>query len=133
MLLPGLAVVGDLAPTPGDAVQAPPTHAYSDPVPVRLCGEHAVHPRRGITATGGLSSSSPADRAVFSVLRAWRMWSGRGGHGAREGYRCPRLEEPAAAGQASHRLAIVTTTGACSTEQAPVARRSVQITRARPT
>jgi 5-amino-6-(5-phosphoribosylamino)uracil reductase len=123
LLLPGTAMVGDLATNPADAVQAlADLYAYPDPVPatgwVRATMLSTLD--GAVTGADGRSGSisSPTDRAVFSVLRGLAdvVLVGAGTVRA-EGYLRPRpqpefTERRAAAGQApAPRLAVVTTTG----------------------
>jgi riboflavin biosynthesis pyrimidine reductase len=123
MLLPGTAVVGDLATNPADAVQAlADLYAYPDPVPAAgWVRANMLSTLDGaVTGCDGRSGSisGPADRAVFSVLRGLAdiVLVGAGTVRA-EGYRRPApkdefAERRAAAGQApAPRLAIVTTSG----------------------
>jgi riboflavin biosynthesis pyrimidine reductase len=123
MLLPGPAVVGDLAANPADAVQAlADLYAYPDPMPssgwVRATMVTTLD--GAVTGADGRSGSigGPADRAVFSVLRGLAdvVLVGAGTVRA-EGYRRPVAraefaERRATARQTpAPRLAVVTTTG----------------------
>lgn len=123
MLLPGPAVVGDLDRNPADAVQAlADLYAYPDPVPAAGWVRANLLTTLDGSVTGGdgrpESISSPADRAVCTVLRGLAdvVLVGAGTVRA-EGYRRPAAEEEFAerrdtAGQApAPRLAVVTTTG----------------------
>jgi 5-amino-6-(5-phosphoribosylamino)uracil reductase len=123
LLLPGTAMVGDLATNPADAVQAlADLYAYPDPVPatgwVRATMLSTLD--GAVTGADGRSGSisNPTDRAVFSVLRGLADVVLVGASTVRaEGYLRPRpqqefLERRTSAGQAAApRLAVVTTTG----------------------
>jgi riboflavin biosynthesis pyrimidine reductase len=123
MLLPGPAVVGDLAANPADAVQAlADLYAYPDPVPPSgwVRANMLTTLDGALTGADGRSGSisSPADRAVFSVLRGLAdvVLVGAGTVRA-EGYRRPAPKEEFAERRAAARqtpaprLAVVTTTG----------------------
>lgn len=130
MLLPGATVVGDLDTNPADAVQAlADLYAYPDPVPASgwVRANMVCTLDGAVTGADGLSGSisSPADRAVFSVLRGLADVVLVGAETVRaEGYRRPAAkpeftERRADARQApAPRLAVVTAGGRLGTAEA---------------
>jgi riboflavin biosynthesis pyrimidine reductase len=123
MLMPGPAVVGDLAANRADAVQAlADLYAYPDPVPASgwVRATMLTTLDGAVTGADGRSGSisSPAGHAVFSVLRGLAdvVLVGAGTVRA-EGHRRPAAtqefaERRAAARQTpAPRLAVVTATG----------------------
>lgn len=130
MLLPGPAVVGDLDANPADGVQAlADLYAYPDPVPTAgwVRANMLTTLDGSVTGADGRSGSigTPADRAVFSVLRGLAdvVLVGAGTVRAEE-YRRPTAkpefaERRSSAGQApAPRLAIVTTSGRLGASEA---------------